>query len=143
MNIFIKSNLHCRSLNENPRVWDKNTLNTIRVVSLNIARLEPHMEDLKIDSNILKADIIHLCETWVTTDQEGADLFQLDGFTADFVSAGKGRGIVTYSREEEGGGFQQQEDKREADYQMTKFSAPNMDSIHVYRLDTHLTMKIA
>ena len=129
-----------RSLNENPGVWDKITNNTIRVVSLNISRLKPHMEDLKNDSTILKADIIHLGETWVTTDplfeqygftmdQVKSDLFQLEGFTADFVSVGKGRGIVTYSR----GNFLHEEDKKEKDYQMTKFRAPNADSIHVYR----------
>lgn len=131
-------------MNENPGVWDKTTCNNIRVVSLNIARLKPHMEDLKIDPTILKADIIHLCETWVPTDQEGADLFQLygitmdqmaadqyhlDGFSADFVSVGQGRGIVTYSR----GTFLHVEDRKNADYQMTKFTAPNVDSIHVYR----------
>ena len=136
--------LYFRSLNENPGVWDNITCNNIRVVSLNIARLEPHMKDLKIDPTILKADIIHLCETWVTMEQEGADLFQLygftmdqvaadkyhlDGFSADFVSVGHGRGIVTYSR----GTFQHAEDRKNTDYQMTKFKAPNVDSIHVYR----------
>ena len=99
------------------------------MASLNIARLEPHMEDVRIDSTILKSDIIHLCETWVTLDQEGADLFQLEGFTAHFISVGNGRGLVTYSR----GEFQHQEDRREQDYQITKFSSPTIDSIHIYR----------
>ena len=65
----------------------------IRVASLNIARLGPHMEDIKIDPTLLKADVIHLCETWIHPNQEGQAQFQLDGFTARFVSVGDGRGL--------------------------------------------------
>ena len=123
-------------MNNNPGEWENDTSAKVRIASLNIARLDPHMEDLRIDSTILKADIIHLCETWVTTDQEGADLFQLDGFTASFVSVGNGCGLVTYSREE----FQHQEDRKESNYQITKFSSPTVDSIHIYRSNVYICL---
>jgi exonuclease III len=118
-----------RSLNQNPGKWEKEAGNTVRVAALNIARLEPHMEDIKIDPTLLKADIIHLCETWVSKEQEGADLFQLEGYQASFVSMGDGRGLVTYSKE----CFLHREDKVEDDFQITKFSSNCIDSIHVYR----------
>ena len=102
----------------------------IRVAALNIARLGPHMADLRIDSTLLKADVIHLCETWVHPNQEGAAQFQLEGFTAHFVSVGSGRGLATYTR----GKFMHQEDRVDENFQITKFSSDTVDSIHIYRL---------
>ena len=118
-----------RSLNNNPDEWDKYSFGKVRVAALNIARLRPHMEDIRIDPTLLKADIIHLCETWVSPEQEGEGAFKLDGYTTNFVSVGNGRGIVTYSR----GNFQHQQDVKEDNFQMTKFSETTMDSIHIYR----------
>ena len=118
-----------RSLNNNPDEWDKYSFGKVRVAALNIARLRPHMEDIRIDPTLLKADIIHLCETWVSPEQEGEEVFKLDGYTTNFVSVGNGRGIVTYSR----GNFHHQQDVKEDNFQMTKFSETTMDSIHIYR----------
>ena len=99
------------------------------MASLNIARLGPHMADLRIDPTLLKADIIHLCETWIHPTQEGAAQFQLEGFSAHFVSVGNGRGLATYTR----GTFVHQEDRADENWQMTKFSSDAIDSIHIYR----------
>ena len=118
-----------RSLNNNPDEWDKYSFGKVRVAALNIVRLRPHMEDLRIDPTLIKADIIHLCETWVSPEQEGAGVFELEGYTTNFVSVGNGRGIVTYSR----GNFQHQQGVKEDNFQMTKFSETTMDSIHIYR----------
>ena len=118
-----------RSVNENPGEWDRIEVGKIRVASLNIARLGPHMEDLRIDPTLLKADIIHLCETWLQPDQEGAAQLQLEGYTAHFVSVGNGRGLATYSK----GDFVHQEDRVNQNWQMTKFSSDSIDSIHIYR----------
>ena len=118
-----------RSLNENPGDWDKLVTGKIRVASLNIARLGPHMADLRIDPTLLKADVIHLCETWLQPNQEGDAQFQLDGYTAHFVSVGNGRGLATYSK----GEFIHQEDRVDQNCQITKFSSDSVDSIHIYR----------
>ena len=118
-----------RSLNNNPDEWDKHCAGKVRVAALNIARLRPHMEDIRIDPTLLKADIIHLCETWVSPEQEGEGVFELEGYTANFVSVGNGRGIVTYSK----GNFLHQQDVKEENFQITKFSEATTDSIHIYR----------
>ena len=128
MRYFFKLKI-IRSLNNNPDEWDKYSFGKVRVAALNIARLRPHMEDIRIDPTLLKADIIHLCETWVSPEQEGAGVFELEGYTTNFVSVGNGRGIVTYSR----GNFHHQQDVKEDNFQMTKFSETTMDSIHIYR----------
>ena len=116
-------------MNENPGDWDKEVMGKLRVASLNIARLAPHMDDLRIDPTLLKADLLHLSETWVQPALEDAALYQLDGFQAHFVSVGNGRGIATFSR----GGFHHQEDRREQDFQISKFTSPIIDSIYIYR----------
>ena len=116
-------------MNNNPDEWDKHCAGKVRVAALNIARLRPHMEDIRIDPTLLKADIIHLCETWVSPEQEGAGGFELEGYTTNFVSVGNGRGTVTFSKDS----FQHQQDVKEGNYQMTKFSDVTMDSIHIYR----------
>ena len=118
-----------RSLNENPGDWDKIVVGKIRVAALNIARLGPHMEDLRIDPTLLKADILHLGETWIHPNQEGQAQFQLEGFVAHFVSVGNGRGLATYTR----GEFMHQEDRVSDNCQITKFSSGCIDSIHIYR----------
>ena len=107
-----------RSLNYNPGEWDKYSFDKVRVAALNIARLRPHMEDIRIDPTLLKADIIHLCETWVSEEQERAGVFELEGYTANFASMGNGRGLVSYSR----GNFQHQQDVKE-----------DIHSFHIYR----------
>ena len=88
------------------------------------------MEDIKIDPTLLKADIIHLCETWIHPDQESVAQFHLEGFTVHLVSVGNGRGLATYTR----GDFVHQEDRVDENCQITKFSSDTIDSIHIYRL---------
>ena len=126
---FRLTQLIIRSLNNNPGEWDRLDVGKVRVAALNIARLQPHMADLSIDPTMLKADIIHLCETWVGPNQESTARFELEGYTAHFINVGNGRGIATYSR----GDFHHQQDVKEDDFQITKFSNGNMDSIHIYR----------
>ena len=125
----ISNTVILRSLNENPGDWDKLVVGKIRVAALNIARLGPHMADLRIDPTVLKADIIHLCETWIHPHQEGQAQFQLEGFTAHFINVGNGRGLATYTR----GEFMHQEDRVNENCQITKFSSRSIDSIHIYR----------
>ena len=129
MRYFVLTQQINRSLNNNPGEWDRLSVGKVRVAALNIARLQPHMADLSIDPTLLKADIIHLCETWVGQDQENMTRFELEGYTAHFINVGNGRGIATYSR----GHFHHQQDVQEDNFQITKFSNGNMDSIHIYR----------
>jgi hypothetical protein len=109
--------------------WDKEpTCCTVKIAALNIARLGPHMEDLKADYNLMKADVIHLCETWLSPDEEPGDLLQLEGYTADYVSVGNGKGLVTYAK----GSFQHMNSISEPEYQVTMVASADIDSIHVY-----------
>ena len=51
------------SMNENPTPWQRQKPNTVKVVSLNCAGLQPHFNDIIADNHIMKANIIQLIET--------------------------------------------------------------------------------
>ena len=87
------------------------------------------MEDLRVDPTLKKADLIHICESWVTENEEDEGQLQLQGYRSFFVSVGAGKGLVTYSK----AGFEHVRDVKTPNYQITMFSSDHLDSIHVYR----------
>ena len=117
-----------RSLNNNPDAWRAPAAD-LRIASLNICRLKPHMEDLAADPTMMKADLIHICESWLVEGEEHQLKLQLDGYESFFVSVGPGKGLVTFSKSS----FKHVRDVKRPNYQMTMFSSPLLDSIHVYR----------
>ena len=117
-----------RALNNQTKGWFPEQLNTTKVLGLNIARLQPHLGDLLSDPTLQKADLIHLCETWLKPGDDTANL-AIPGYTANFTSVGNGRGIATYHQAP----FQHKQDVVRDDWQITCFTSPNLDSLHVYR----------
>ena len=87
------------------------------------------MEDLAADPTMGKADLIHVCETWLTEGEEDQLQFRLEGYESFFVSVGPGKGLVTFSKT----AFQHIRDVKTPKFQMTLFSSTLLDSIHVYR----------
>ena len=83
-----------RCLNINPNHWRESDTDAMKIVSLNIGRLGPHIKDLRCDQRIQQADIIHLQETW-NTDTENCNM-DLDNYRSHFVNIGPGKGIATY-----------------------------------------------
>jgi hypothetical protein len=120
--------MNARSINNEKTGWYPDQSNTIKIAALNVARLRPHMADLWEDPTLLKADLIHLCETWVRPD-DNLEQFNMPGYTAQFLNVGDGKGIVTYFTKM----FVHQDDVIADGYQATRFSSDNIDSIHVYR----------
>ena len=112
----------------NKKGWYSEEQNTIRIASLNVARLGPHIDDVRVDPTLLRADLIQLCETWIKPgdDTEG---YIIPGFTARFFSVGEGKGIVIYTNNTL---VYTQDIKREG-YQATLYSSTHLDSIYIYR----------
>ena len=117
-----------RSINNQKTGWYPIQENIIRITSLNVARLSPHMQDVQADPTLLKADIIHLCETWLKPD-EAKENYTIPGFTSHFVCVGEGKGLTTYTNNK----FQHYSDISKESHQITLFRSMNLDSIHVYR----------
>ena len=119
-----------RSLNKKQTAWNKKSKNTIKIASLNCARLQPHIADIWHDFKLQKADMIHLQETWLTED-DNMEQFRSETkrYKEHFVNVGPGKGLVTYYRDQ----FQHESDIKAETFQITKFSSDRVDSINVYR----------
>ena len=117
-----------RSINNQKTGWYPIQENIIRITSLNVARLSPHMQDVQADPTLLKADIIHLCETWLKP-AEAKEYYNIPGFTSHFICVGEGKGLTTYTNKK----FQHYSDISKESHQITLFRSMNLDSIHVYR----------
>ena len=125
-----------RSVNGNPPLWRQKNTDTLKIASLNIARLKPHMIDLRADKKIQEADIIHLQETW-NNDNENKCL-SLDGYNSHFLNIGPGKGLATYFK----GIFKHETDICTESIQITKFSSEYVDSINLYRTQKGVTTEL-
>jgi len=70
--------------------------NAFKVSYLNVRSLRAHIQDVKLDSSIVNSDIFGLGETWMHPNET----FSIEGFKSCFVSAGKGKGIASFSKTE-------------------------------------------
>ena len=66
-----------------------------KLVSLNIQSLRAHLEDIRVDSVILQADVICLQETWCTR-ADGTP--NLPGYRSILAGEGRGRGVGAFIR---------------------------------------------
>ena len=80
------------SLNKNPTPWDYKDEEVLKIASLNCNNLKAHARDILGDEKLLKADVLHLQETWLEPEEE----FHLQDYTAKLVNVKKGRGIGTF-----------------------------------------------
>ena len=116
------------SLNANPTPWQRLAKNTVKVASLNCAGLMPHFTDIESDQHLMKADVIHLIETSINIADE--DNFTITGFESHFISIGNGKGIATYYKPDV---VRHEQDVKEKNMQITKFTSPELDIVNVYR----------
>ena len=99
---------------------------------LNCAGLRAHVLDIRADSYILQADIIHLVETSVEKDSPTNDL-ELEGYTSHFHNITRGKGIVTYVRRGHIENPKSLESIYETGIQICAFNMKNVSSLAVYR----------
>ena len=87
-----------------------------------------HYRDILADPKLLNADIIHLVETSMENDD--SQEWIIPGYSANFVNVGNGKGIATYCKLEL---FKYEQDFKQQNMQVMKFTSPELDSINVYR----------
>ena len=123
-----KERLRLQSWNENPGPWMIPDSKSLKIASVNCARLQPHLKYIQNDYRLLRADVIHLQETWVKPDTT-TDL-SIDNYEDHFVNVGNGKGIATYYHRDPAATF---EDEKSANFQVTKMTVQGVVSINVYR----------
>ena len=120
------------SLNNNPGSWANPKVEGLRVASLNVSSLRKHMEDVRTDPHLKHADILCLQETWLHTDEEEDNRYQLDGDGSSFfMSQGRGKGMAFYARK--GLKIQDVRHHNSTHLQMLKICLNGLDIISIYR----------
>ena len=119
--------LQNQSWNENPGPWMIPDRKSLKIASVNCAGLQSHLRYIQNDDRLLRADVIHLQETWVKPDTT-SDL-SIENYKEHFVNVGNGKGIATYYRDPEAT-FQ---DVKSDNFQVTKMTVQGVVSITVYR----------
>ena len=61
---------------------------------LNVRSLKGHYKDILKDNLIMSSDIMSFGETWLEPNEK----IEMDGFKAEFVNIGRGKGTATFSR---------------------------------------------
>ena len=88
------------SVNRNPGSWmDTDKVQGLRVCCLNVRSLRRHIEDVRQDPVLQKADILFVQETWLRAEEEKQEVYKLAGYKGTFASEGAGKGIALYVRE--------------------------------------------
>ena len=116
------------SLNTNPTPWLKDQRNGVKIATLNCAGLAPHFLDIECDEHLMKADVIHLIETSV--EEQDEPHFSLAGYRSHYISIGNGKGLATYFKSTV---VQYEQEVRQTNMQIVKFTSPDLDTISVYR----------
>ena len=117
------------SMNENPTAWNEDKQD-LRVAFLNCAGLIPHLEDIKADNKILKADVVHLDETHI----QGECSIEVDGYNGHYVNVGNGKGIATFRKTSVDATTTL---LKLSTLQIVKVSMLEIDSVNVYRSSSH------
>ena len=116
------------SWNQNPSPWMKTDNNrALKVASLNCARLSAHLQFMKNDERLLRADLLQIQETWL---QPGAqEVPAIDGYRSHLVSVGNGRGIASYSKLSSS----TMESVNKEGFQVGRLAVGGIVSVNVYR----------
>ena len=128
--VMAMKNLEAKSMNKNPTLWYSQKP-ALRIAALNVAGLSAHYNDLLVDHNLLKADVIHLSETSLLT--QDPDQFALPGFEVTHCTVARGKGVSTYYRAQVSDKVVGTETFKGNNFQLSKLQLEEMDSIHVYR----------
>ena len=119
--------LRLRSWNENPSPWLIPDYKSLKIASVNCARLRPHFQYIQNDDRLTRADVIHLQETCLDPDTT-SDL-SIESYEEHFLNVGNGKGIASYYRDP-AATFQ---DHKSANFQVTKMTVQGVVTINVYR----------
>ena len=76
----------------------------------------------------MKSDVIMLSETWLEPEQEEQD-YQLENYSANFNSEGRGRGIASYFNKK----FQHIKNIKNVGYTLSKVSSEKLDVFGIYK----------
>ena len=121
--------MNARSMNANPTAWRREGGSVTKIAALNVMNLRNNHRYAAQDPTLLLADLICLSETWIEGENDESEC-RIEGYQANFNSAGNGRGIVGFFKPDV---FSHQADCKLGAAQLSLFVSEEVDVIHIYR----------
>ena len=101
----------------------------IKISSLNTLSLRKHITDLKTNQCLNACDAICLQETWLNSEEELAETYNLQDKTASYVSVGDSRGVANYFSSK----FVEGMKIAQPNYQIAAIESKEIMIINIYR----------
>ena len=118
------------STNNNPSIWEKvTTPYVVKISYLNARSLVNKFENIKKDSSLHQSGIMILGETWISSDPEPTNKYELKDFHSHLNNSGRGKGLAVFSKQRQEKIF----DDNEENINITKIEGADIDIIAVYR----------
>ena len=92
---YVSAMTQCDLSLANP-LLDVDHVTNFIVLHHNIQSLNAHLEHMKSNTEIRKAHVICLSETWLENDHNDLDSFNIDGYSLETLNSGRGRGVAMY-----------------------------------------------
>ena len=123
-------NLEAKSMNYNPPTWEQKIAENLNISLLNCRDIMTKFLDIKEDLMLRKSHIICLNETHLSDNDENRECLQLPDYKLKLNSAGIGKGLASYYKEEK---FKFDQRKNIQKAQIMKLSSKECDVINIYR----------
>ena len=122
--------LEAKSINRNPPSWELQIEGSYKISLLNCRDIMTKYLDLSEDLMRHKSDIICLNETHLTDNNSNKEALLLPGYKLKLNSAGVGKGIASYFKDEK---FYFDQNKVVQKAQIMKLKSETIDVINIYR----------
>ena len=118
------------SVNKNPKSWDKQARPGLEKISfLNLRSLINKFENIRADWSLLQSKIMILGETWIPTDMDQTEEYEIEGFDSHMNNSGRGRGLAVFQKQ----GCIEMTDHNAQNINVTKLEGTELNIIAVYR----------
>ena len=118
------------SINNNPTPWDSDATSGVTKISfLNTRSLINKFDNIKLDLNLRKSDLMVLAETWIPHSKEKNNKYELECFEAHLNNCGRGKGLAMFYKQQ----FKHTVDLNGDNMSITKMESLDIDVIAIYR----------
>ena len=120
------------SLNDNKKFFEK------YLISCNVRSLAAHYHEIASSPQIKQADLVCLQETWLTDEKDYGHQLKIPGFNAYFCSAGSGKGVMIYCKEN----YKKITDIRTENHQILTVASTELNVINIYKSPSSTSLSL-
>ena len=129
------------SINQNPTIWDSRPQpSVVKISYLNAHSLLNKFENIKSDISLQQSNVLVLAETWIPTNVDESEKYELKNFKTHLNSTGRGKGLAVFYQPE----YKKITNHNKEDINITKIESMDLDVIAIYRSkDGHIDKLIS